>query len=136
MESVRDHSQLRIYRMARAGAAMIFQLSLKFPPEEKYDATNQLRRCSRSVVTGIAEVWRWRFYPAKFVSKIIEIEGEAAETQSWLDMSLDCGYITQSEHDELYAHYEALLGRLVNTRRTVRSWSGVNPTHDSPKRKP
>jgi four helix bundle protein len=112
---------------------MIFRLSLKFPPEERYDATNQIRRTSRSVTSGIAEAWRWRFYPAKFTSKIIEVEGEAAETQSWLDMALDCDYITKNEHGALNKHYEGLLGRLVNTRLRVDSWGRVNATHSSPK---
>jgi four helix bundle protein len=133
MDSVRNHGQLRIYQIARVGAVMVFRLSIKFPPEEKFEATNQIRRTARSVAAGIAEAWRWRFYPAKFISKLIEVEGEAAETQTWLDIALDCGYIAAEEHAATHQHYESLLARLVNTRRAVRSWSALNGQRNAPK---
>ena len=131
MDSIQTHSQLRVYQLARVGAAMIFRLTLKFPASEKYEATNQIRRCARSVATGTAEAWRWRFYPAAFTSKIIEAEAEAAETQSWLDMVLDCGYITPDEHAELHQHYDRVLGQLVNTRMRAETWGAIGRTPSS-----
>ena len=58
----------------------IFELTKKFPAEEKYSMVGQMRRSSRSVCANIAEAWRKRRYPAHFVSKLSDSEGEAAET--------------------------------------------------------
>ncbi|MEH1827045.1 MAG: four helix bundle protein [Nostoc sp.] len=40
----------------------IFELSKKFPLEERYSWTDQIRRSSRSVCASLAEVWRKRRY--------------------------------------------------------------------------
>src|SRR3954462_13047099 len=59
----------------------IFHASKKFPAEERYSLTDQIRRSSRSVATNIAEAWRKRRYRAAFASKLNDAEAEAAETQ-------------------------------------------------------
>lgn len=102
MESIHSHEQLRVYAAARGAAARIFRLSLLLPDDERFEGRNQIRRCSRSVLTNIAEAWRRRRYPAAFTSKLIDAEGEAAETQIWLDIFLDCGYISKKDHEELH----------------------------------
>ena len=60
----------------------VFSLSKAFPPEERYSLTDQVRKCSRSVCSNIAEAWRKRRYEAAFVSKLNDAEGEAAEAQT------------------------------------------------------
>jgi four helix bundle protein len=48
-ELVRKHQDLEIYKMAFDTAMQIFELSKKFPVEERYSLTDQIRRSSRSV---------------------------------------------------------------------------------------
>lgn len=59
---------LRVYQLAFNSSMKIFELTKKWPKEEKYSATDQIRRASRSVCANIAESWRKRRYPAHFVS--------------------------------------------------------------------
>ena len=66
----------------------VFELSKRFPVEEKFSLTDQVRRSSRSVPANISEAWRKRRYPAAFVSKLNDAEGEAAETQTHLEIAL------------------------------------------------
>jgi four helix bundle protein len=68
----------------------IFELSKKFPPEERYSLTDQIRRSSRSVCSSVAEAWRKRRYEASFVCKLNDAESEAAETQTWLHFAAKC----------------------------------------------
>ena len=65
----------------------------KFPPEEKYGLTGQIRRSSRSVCANIAEAWGKRRYKAAFMSKLNDAETEAVETQVLLEFSFKCKYI-------------------------------------------
>ncbi len=88
----------------------IFRLTKNFPVEEKYSLTDQIRRSSRSVAANIAEGYRKRQYQKMIVSKLADPDGEAAETQSWLDLSLDCGYIDRETHDLLYSRCESVGG--------------------------
>ena len=80
MDIIRDHTELKVYQKAFKLFSVIFKLSKSFPEEEKYSITSQIRRSSRSVGNNIAEAFRSRMYPKKFVSKINISEAEAAET--------------------------------------------------------
>ena len=106
------HKSLRVYQLAYELAMEIFHLSKKFPIEERYSLTDQIRRSSRAVVANIAEGYRKRQYPKMFVNKMSDADGEATETQTWLDFSQDCEYISTEIHNSLYARYESVGGML------------------------
>jgi four helix bundle protein len=101
----------------------IYNLSKNFPKEEKYSLTDQIRRSSRSVCANIGEAFRKRKYPKSFVAKRIDSEGEADETQIWLEFSLACEYIDQETYDNLYKQYDYILGKLVNMSLQPEKWS-------------
>jgi four helix bundle protein len=107
------HSDLNVYKRAYAAAQQVFHLSKKLPKEELYSLTDQMRRCSRSVCGNIAEAWRKRRYPNAFICKLSDSEGEAAETQVWLQFAVDCGYVKRDGAAELYREYDAVVSMLV-----------------------
>jgi len=79
--AVQNNMALRVYQLAFEAAIRIYKLSKKWPPEEKYSLTDQIRRSSRSVCGNMAEAWRKRRYPANFVSKLSDSDAEATETE-------------------------------------------------------
>jgi len=95
------YKDLLAYKKSYELAMKIFQLTKRFPPEEKYSLTDQIRRSSRSVCTNIAEGYRRRRYKDYFISKLNDAETENTETQVWLDFCLDCCYISEEEHKSL-----------------------------------
>ena len=100
--------------MAFEAAMRIFELTKRFPKEEVYSLTDQIRRSSRSVCANVAEAWRRRRYEGAFVSKLNDSEAEAAETQVWLEFAVKCGYLEAGVGRELYTTYDHILGKLVN----------------------
>lgn len=117
MAAIRGFRDLDVYRVAREQAQVNFQTSRKFPKEETYSLTDQIRRASRAVGAMIAEAWARRRYQAAFVNKLNEALGEAMETQAWLDHALDCGYIKVQQHRELDSrsqHIGAMLQRMID----------------------
>jgi four helix bundle protein len=90
----------------------IFKESKSFPAEEKFSLTDQIRRASRSVAANIAEGYRKKQYTKMFISKMADADGEAAETQTWLDFALDCGYLSLERRNELISCYEEV-GRML-----------------------
>jgi len=104
-------------------AMLVFELSKKFPPEERYSLTDQIRRASRSVATNIAEGWRKRRYPAAFVSKLNDAESEAAETQTWVEFALRCGFLNAKHAADLDQRYEEILKQLVMMISHPEQWS-------------
>jgi four helix bundle protein len=103
---------LKVYQMAFALAMEIFQDSKKFPAEEKFSLTDQIRRSSRSVAANIAEGYRKKQYPKMFVSKMADADGEATETQVWIDFAHKCGYLPFNRVSELTSGYEEV-GRML-----------------------
>src|ERR1043165_9485980 len=106
MGQIRSHKDLLVYQRAHDVAMRVFFESKAFPKEETYSLTDQVRRSSRSVASNLAEAWRKRRYEAAFVSKLSDSETEAAETQSWLEFAVKCGYLERSVAAELYRSYD------------------------------
>ena len=94
---------LEVYKKAYSVAMRIFELSRKFPPEERFALTGQIRRSSRSVCLNLREAWAKRRYEAHFVSKPTDCDGENSETDSSLDFAKDCSYIGSGDHAALTA---------------------------------
>jgi four helix bundle protein len=111
--SYKKINETKVYKLAFELAMKIFEISKRFPKEEIYSLTDQVRRSSRSVCSSLAEAHRKRLYPAHFISKVSDSDMENAETQTWLQFALACKYITQSEHDELLNLSEEA-GRLLS----------------------
>jgi four helix bundle protein len=122
-DKIRRHQDLDVYKMAFEAAMEIFEISKGFPKEERYSLTDQIRRSSRSVCSNLAEGFRKRRYPASFVSKLVDSEADAAETQTWLDFAINCDYIDEELHSRLYEVYNFIIGKLVLMSRSPEKWS-------------
>src|SRR5947209_4220455 len=98
---INSAKELNVYHAAYELAMRVFVLSKRFPPEEKFALTSQIRRSSRSICLNLREAWAKRRYEAHFISKLTDCDGENGETDSSLDFAKDCGYITSEQHTEL-----------------------------------
>ena len=110
-KSFRD---LIVYQKARTVAKVIFEMTKSFPREEVYSLTDQVRRSSRSIGAQIAEAWAKRRYERHFVSKLTDSDGEQQETQHWIDVALDCGYLDRSQAAKLNSDLSEI-GRMLNS---------------------
>lgn len=119
---IREHTELEVYRKAFDAAMSIFEITKKFPKEETYSLTDQIRRSSRSTCANLAEAWRKRRYKAAFISKLSDAEGEAAETQVWLQFALSCGYLNHDASDSLNRSYDEILRMLVAMINRPQTW--------------
>jgi len=91
----------------------IFHITKKFPKEETYSLTDQIRRSSRSVCANISEAYRKRRYPKHFISKLTDSDGENGETINWLEFALACEYITTEQKNILEQKCKEV-GKLLN----------------------
>jgi len=70
---------LEVYKKAYRLAMDIFEISKRFPPEERFALTGQVRRSSRSVCLNLRAAWAKRRYEAHFVSKLTDCDGEKSD---------------------------------------------------------
>ncbi len=123
MGLVKFHKDLIVYQKSFSSAMEIYRISRKFPREETYSLTDQILRSSRSVSANITEAWRKRRYEKSFIAKLTDADGEAAETQNWLDFAFACKYITEDEHSKLFALYDEILALLVSMVNSSEKWT-------------
>jgi four helix bundle protein len=130
MPDIRSLRELKVWKKAMDLAMETFETTEGFPMEERYSLTDQMRRSSRSVSTNIAKAWRKRRYPAAFVSKLNDAEGESAETQTHLEMAKRCGYIDSTSASRLDNSYEEIMAMLVSMVARPQQWAIRPSIHD------
>ncbi|MEM9817076.1 MAG: four helix bundle protein [Cyanobacteria bacterium P01_D01_bin.6] len=119
---VRVYRDLEVYQTAFAAAMEIFEVSKRFPVEERYSLTDQIRRSSRSVCANLGEAWRRRRYQAAFIAKLYDCQAEATDTQIWLEFSVKCQYLEPETARKLYRNYDQVLGQLANVVKNAPIW--------------
>ena len=122
MANIRSFKDLRVWQNAMDAAMCVFELTKRFPAEERYSLTDQFRRASRSVASNIAEAWRKRRYAAAFIIKLNDAEGEAAESQTWTEVSRRCCYLSDQDAADMDQRYEQILGQLVSMIEQPEDW--------------
>jgi four helix bundle protein len=111
---VDSFAKLAVYQKARELARTVFEVSRRFPREEAYSLVDQWRRASRSVGAQIAEDWGKRRYLKHFASKLSDADSEQLETQHWIIVAFDAGYITRDEAHEFGSRCKEI-GRMLGS---------------------
>lgn len=91
--AARNFKETKVYKLAFEQAMDIYEISKIFPKEETYSLTDQIRKSSPSICTNLAEAYRKKRYPAHFISKVTDSDGENSETTVWLDFALACNIL-------------------------------------------
>jgi len=127
MEYVESFRDLEVYKFSRLLSKDIFQVTKSFPKEEMYSLTDQVRRSSRSVGAQIAEAWGKRRYEKHFISKLTDADGEQLETQHWIEVAKDCGYLQKEQSEELLIRCFSV-GKMIGSM-IAKSSSFCKPDH-------
>ncbi len=119
----KHHRELRVYQLAFESAMEIHLLTARFPAEERYSLTDQIRRSSRSVCANIGEAWRKRRYIKSFVSKLSDTDAEATEVQIWLEFAQRFDYINSQTYEKLTDQYDHICRQLAIMMGQPEKWS-------------
>ena len=114
MKHAASFKDLEVYQLSREAAKDIFLITKDFPKEEKFSLIDQIRRSSRSVGAQIAEAWGKRRYKNHFILKLTDADSEQYETQHWIEVSFEIGYINKSAQKSLIQKYESI-GKMLNS---------------------
>lgn len=114
MGQINSFRDLIVYQKAYAISMEIFLLTKEFPKEERYSLVDQIRRSSRSICANLSEAWAKRRYEKVFINKLTDCLGEEFETETWLNYSLDCGYLKDSTFSDLMGQYEEVRKILIS----------------------
>lgn len=97
---MQDFRDLNVWHKAHGLTLAIYRLTGKFPREELFGLTSQLRRCASSIAANLAEGCgrRGNAELARFCSIAM---GSASELEYHLLLAKDLRLLNQKEHDEI-----------------------------------
>ena len=113
-EKISSFRELKAYQAARSLAQNLFEESKRWPKDEVYSLTSQIRRSSRSVGAALAEAWAKRSYPAHFLSKLTDADAELQEVYHWIETATECNYFTPAQETQLLKNVKEI-GRMIGT---------------------
>src|SRR6266404_1723770 len=111
---INSAKELIVYKRAYELSMRIFELTKRFPGEERFALTSQIRRSSRSICLNLREAWAKRRYEAAFVAKLTDCDGENGETESSLDFANDCGYLREEDH-KILTNLTSEIGKMLGS---------------------
>ena len=113
------YQKLLVWQKAYQFALSVYKMTERFPKEEKYGLTSQIRRASISVFANIAEGYE-RHYRKEYVQFLAMSKGSVGEIETYLMFARDLGYINMIEYEAqniLLQEISRLLRGLINSLR-------------------
>lgn len=110
---MQDFKNLKVWKESYDFAIEMYKITSKFPLNEQYGLTQQLRRASTSISANIAE-GTGRGSNPDFLRFLYNALGSVKECENFLMMSKDLGYLSTSEFGELNSRSEKI-GKMLNS---------------------
>ena len=104
--------RLEVWQLARAFNRVIYRISRRFPEEEKFGITSQIRRASVSISSNIAE-GSGRNSDADFAHFLEIAYGSLMETVSQLFLALDEEYLSLDTFEKITVDADLLASKIV-----------------------
>ena len=107
------YKELQVYQRGYAAAKSVYRMTEKYPKEETYGITDQMRRASVSIALNVTEGYARRESQQEFKRFLMMAIGSANEMRVLLDFSKDFGYIDAQTHEKATKAYDEL-SRMLN----------------------
>lgn len=114
---VQSYKDLRVWQQARIFVKTVYIATQKFPKEEQFSLTSQIRRCVVSIPSNIAEGYS-RHGLKDYINFLSIAFGSTAELETQLLLAFDLGYIATEECNTLLQellHIQKMLYKLRNS---------------------
>lgn len=112
--------KLEVWQKAIEFADTVYSATKNFPADERFGLTSQLRRCSVSVSSNIAE-GSGRGSNADFTRFVAIAYGSLMESVSQSKIALSQGFLPQDSYEEIYQRSEQLARMLSGLRKSLKS---------------
>ena len=99
-QNSKGYRRLVVWQKAHALALHMYAVTREFPKDEMFGLTSQMRRSAVSVPANVVEGYARA--SSKEKNQFLHIaRGSLAELEYYLDLTLDLGYISHKQHNEL-----------------------------------
>jgi four helix bundle protein len=115
-KTVSTHKDLDVWKKAMDLAAQVYSRTARFPKEELYGMTSQIRRSAISIPSNIAE-GAARHSRKEFIQFLHIASGSVAELETQLLLAIRMGFISS---DSIISHVEEVRKLLLGLLRSLK----------------
>jgi four helix bundle protein len=108
---MRTHEKLEVWKKSVDFVVEIYKLTDKFPNEEKFGLTSQIRRASVSIPSNIAE-GAARNSEKEFIYFLSNAQGSTSEVATQILISFKLGFLNEENYLDLSAKLDEI-GRMI-----------------------
>jgi four helix bundle protein len=113
-----NFKDLLVWQRGMALAKTVYEMTRDFPPDERFGLVAQMRRCSVSIPSNLAE-GQARHTTGEFIQFISHAEGSLAELETQLRLSLELGFCSGTKTEDTLGFMEELRKMLNSLRRKL-----------------
>jgi four helix bundle protein len=124
----KHYKELLVWQKGMSLAKMVYRLTVRFPTEERYGLTSQMRRAAVSIPSNIAE-GQARRGTNEFLQFLSVAEGSLAELDTQLSLSVELGFAQQGDVEPALKEIDELQKMLVALKRKLSSFSPLATRH-------
>ena len=114
-----EYCKMKVYEKSYRAALAIYKMTERFPKEEIYGITSQLRRAALSIPLNIAEGYAKKDSQAEFKRFVSMALGSSDECQVLLNFVKDLGYIEEEMYQKAKAEYEETSKMLNKLKQSI-----------------
>ena len=107
------YRKLKVYEKSYKAGLAVYELTKRYPEEEKYGIVSQMRRASTSIPLNIAEGYAKKSSQEEFKRFLLMAIGSANEMSVLLEYSKDLGYISLQNYEKAAKEYDEI-GRMLS----------------------
>jgi carbamoyl-phosphate synthase large subunit len=137
LPKARHYKELLIWQKGMVLAKLVYKLTSRFPPQERFGLTSQLRRAAVSVPSNIAE-GQARQGTKEFLQFLSHAEGSLAEVETQILLSLELCFASREDATPSLQEIDELQKMIHSLKRKLSTYSPLPPraahTPNSPRR--
>lgn len=119
---INSYKDLWVFQNALHTAMRVFLATEPVMKKDRFSLIDPMRRSSRLVCANIARAWRKRRFKTPFIAKLKESEGDACETQVWIEFARQCRCLDEDICRDLDAAYSQIIGQLCKMMDQPDKW--------------
>ncbi len=117
---MRPHEKLDVWKKAVAIVTVVYDVTKKFPADEKFGLTSQIRRAGVSIPANIAE-GAARQSDKEFYRFLSIAQGSASELETELLIAKNLGYLSTEDYECIYEEINVIARMLVGLSKTIKA---------------
>ena len=117
MKMLKNYKELKVWQRSYAVCIRLYQTTAKFPVEERYGLTSQIRRSAVSIPSNIAEGYGRRT-TADYIRFLYIAYGSLCELETQIMLSSDLNYVTDGNIEDILmdiSELERMLKALIRS---------------------